>query len=98
MGASAEDSQIPQVNTYYLGNVQLINYTQMEAKHIPKYCRLVAFYKFKILLDTQTIDPESLESVHTLNNGHKKFDHVTKLNMQQISEDLKNRTIADLDR
>ena len=51
------DSVVPEVETLTVGDMQIINYSQMEAKHINKYVRLIALYKYRISTK-ETVDQE----------------------------------------
>ena len=44
------DSLVPDVETLNVGGVQIINYSQMDPKHIERYVRLIALYKYRIPL------------------------------------------------
>lgn len=95
------DSVVPDVETLTMGDMQIINYTQMEAKHIPKYARLIALYKFRIVIggdmDGKSLELEDASLTEGLNGLDHRSEQLTRLCIKQVSSDLSKRTITDLD-
>ena len=97
------DSVVPEVETLTVGDMQIINYTQMEPKHIPKYVRLIALYKFRIIIGADgeekslKLENNSLNLTDGFNEMNDKSEEVTRMCIKHVSQDLNKRTINDLD-
>ncbi|XP_018006440.1 uncharacterized protein LOC108664371 [Hyalella azteca] len=82
------DSVVPEAETLTVRDMQIINYTQMDPKHIPYYVRLISLYKFRIIIGNEKFE-NNRNKLGFHDNSSEQFSAMIQgLQGTELSSDL----------